>query len=131
MRKKILIVILVLIMALMASACRQSERVSYNISKDADNFNVVRRLAVINTVSGEPIFELIGRFSLEVNSEANKISVIVETEENVYKKHIIGLNSATTMYVVEDIDGANVSKYKYEINYLPKMIQPFTVTSND
>ena len=131
MKKKILIVILILTMALMVSACRQSDRVSHNISKEADNFNVVRRLAVINTISGEPIFELIGRFSLEVNSEANKISIIVETEENVYKKHIIGLNRATTMYVVEDIDGANVSKYKYEINYLPKMIQPFTVTSND
>ena len=34
---------------LCASGCgRQSTRVAYNISKEADNFNVTRRLEVIN-----------------------------------------------------------------------------------
>jgi hypothetical protein len=35
------------------------------------------------------------------------------------------------MYVVEDISGAYVNKYKYEINFLPEMISPITFTSND
>ena len=30
-------------------ACRESKKVSHNISQEADNFNVVRRVAVINT----------------------------------------------------------------------------------
>lgn len=89
----------------------------------------MRRLAVINTVSGEPVFEMVGRFSVEADTNDNQLEVIVEVEEGTYKKHIIGLNQATTMYVVEDINGADVSKYKYEINYLPEAIQPFDIVT--
>ena len=132
MKNKIIGILLVIgLAAMLLSGCRESERVTYNISKEADNFNVVRRLAVINTVNGEPVFEMIGRFSIEADEEDKQLEVIVETGKDNYKKHIIGLNDATTMYVVEDITGAKVSKYKYEINYLPKAIQPFKFTSND
>lgn len=132
MKNKIIGILLVIgLAAMLLSGCRESKRVTYNISKEADNFNVVRRLAVINTVNGEPVFEMIGRFSIEADEEDKQLEVIVETGKDNYKKHIIGLNDATTMYVVEDITGAKVSKYKYEINYLPKAIQPFKFTSND
>lgn len=132
MNKKTLILLVLLTAGLFIfTACRESERVSYNVSKEADNFNVVRRLAVINTVKGTPVFEMVGRFSIENDEQEKQLEVVVETGKDKYKKHIIGLNDATTMYVVEDINGAKVSKYKYEINYLPKAIQPFTITSND
>ncbi len=36
-----------------------------------------------------------------------------------------------TIYVVEDVSGAYVSKYHYEVNFLPQMIKPVTFTSND
>lgn len=128
---RMLAVLLLLVVLFMFTACRESERVSYNISKEADNFNVVRRLAVINTVKGTPVFELVGRFSIEQDEVEKQLEIVVEVGKDKYKKHIIGLNDATTMYVVEDIDGSKVSKYKYEINYLPKAIQPFKFTSND
>ena len=35
------------------------------------------------------------------------------------------------MYVIEDLYGASVNKYKYEVNYLPEMIQPIDITSKD
>lgn len=133
--KKLVVVFSVLVFALFIAisltGCREADRVSYNVSKEADNFNVLRRLAVINTVNGDPVFEMIGRFSIEVDVSDDQLEVVVEVGEGKYKKHIVGLNQATTMYVVEDIDGADVNKYKYEINYLPKAIQPFTITSND
>lgn len=131
MRKIIITAIVVVMIVGMLTGCRQAERVNYNVSKEADNFNVVRRLAVINTVNGEPVFEMIGRFSVEADTEDNQLEVVVETQKHKYKKHIIGLNDATTMYVVEDINGADVNKYKYEINYLPKTIQPFDIVHKD
>ncbi|MBR0090212.1 MAG: hypothetical protein IJP92_00720 [Lachnospiraceae bacterium] len=127
MRKTIALILLVMVM----SGCTQASKVSHNVSKEADNFNVLRRLAVINTMTGEPLFEMIGRLSIEVDAEQNKLSVIVEVEEGVYKKHIIGLNDATTMFVVEDIGGAVVNQYKYEVNYMPESIIPFTITNSD
>lgn len=59
-----------------------------------------------------------------------KISIICEMEDGTYKKHIIGLNE-NTMYVIEDLGGAKVNKYKYEVNYIPESIVPFTVTEKE
>lgn len=109
------------------TGCTESEKVSVNVSQEADNFNVLRRLTVINSRTDKVEFELIGAFSLEVENK-NKINVICEMEDGSYKKHIVGLNQET-MYVVEDIGGAKVNKYKYEVNYIPESIVPFNVTS--
>ena len=43
MKKKIMAALLCGAMMCSLSACRESERVAYNISKEADNFNVTRR----------------------------------------------------------------------------------------
>ena len=108
---------------------RQSDRVAYNISKEADNFNVTRRLAVINARTDEPVFELIGNFAISNNS-TNELEITVEVGQGVYKKHMVYLNECT-IYVVEDVSGAYVDKYHYEVNFLPEMIVPVTVTMND
>ena len=126
--KRFISIILMVVTLFTLTGCREAERVSYNVSKEADNFNVIRRLAVINTRTDKVEFELIGNFSLQDES-SNEISVICQTGENEFKKHIVGLNDET-MYVIEDIGGANVNKYKYEVNYLPEMVQPITITSN-
>ena len=110
--------------------CTEAERVSYNVSQEADNFNVVRRLTVLNARTDKPMFELVGTFSIQVDSADNQLEVTCETGPNEYKKHFIALNEYT-MYVVEDIGGANVNKYKYEVNFLPETIQPITITSKD
>lgn len=48
MKKKVLAALLCGVVMCGLTACRESERVAYNISKEADNFNVTRRLEVIN-----------------------------------------------------------------------------------
>lgn len=127
--KKFLALFLALMMCLSLCACNQANRVSYNVSQQANNFNVTRRLAVINARSDEPVFELIGNFSLQ-NNGANELEVICETAPGVYKKHFVYLNE-WTIYVVEDVSGAYVDKYHYEVNFLPEMFIPVTVVSVD
>lgn len=132
MKKKILSSMAVVMLAAMTLAgCTEASQVSHNVSQEADNFNVLRRFAVINTRTDNVEFELIGAFSLQVeNSHDNQVEVVVELEDGTYKKHIIGMNE-NTMYVVEDLGGAKVNKYKYEVNYIPETIVPFTITDND
>lgn len=125
--KKIIAILLVMLMIFTLAGCRQSNKVSYNVSKEADNFNVIRRVAVINTVSGKPLFEAIGRISIDSKGDESKLVILVEVEKGKYKKHIIGLNEATTMYVVEDVKGANVDEYTYEMNYNPKHFKVFSL----
>ena len=129
MKKKLCYLLAVTTLCVGLVGCRESDRVSYNLSKEADYFNVTRRLAVINARTDKPVFELIGNFAIS-NNGANELVVTVEAEKGVYKKHFIYLNE-WTIYVVEDVSGAYVDKYKYEVNFLPEMIVPVTITSND
>lgn len=124
-----IVLILLLVVAILFTGCTQADRVSENISQQADNFNVTRRLAVINARTDKPIFELIGNFSLKNNS-TNELEVIVEAGNGVYKKHFVYLNE-WTIYVVEDVSGAYVDPYHYEINFLPEMIVPVTFISEN
>lgn len=112
----------ILICALLAG-CTEADRVNQNITQQADNFNVTRRLEVINARTDTPLFELIGNFSLSNNSE-NELVITVELENKTYKKHYVYLNEYT-MYIVEDLSGSAVSPYHYEINVLPQQFQTF------
>lgn len=128
--KKVFAIMLVVIMVVtLFTGCRQADRVSYNISQQADNFNVTRRLAVINARTDEPVFELIGNFALD-NNAVNELEITVEVKRGVYKKHFVYLNE-WVIYVVEDVSGAYVDPYHYEVNFLPEMIVPVTIISED
>ena len=121
--KKIVSLVLALLLAVSLCACTEVSQVNHNINQAADNFNVTRRLEVINARTDTPLFELIGNFSLSNNSE-NELVVTVELENGTYKKHYVYLNEYT-MYVVEDLSGSDVSPYHYEINVLPEQFQVF------
>ena len=131
MNKKILI--LLSFITILLASCTEADKVSHNISKEADNFNVVRRVAVINTRTDKVEFEVIGRISVYDNTSSKEststLTVVVETDKDKYKKHIIKLTN-WNMYVVEDLDGAAVDQYKYEINYMPESILPFKITES-
>ena len=77
------------------------------------------------------MLELIGNFSIEVDGVDNQLEVTSEIAENKYKIDYVNLNEWTT-YIVEDLSGAEVDKYHYEINYLPEgNLQKFTITNKD
>lgn len=120
-----LVVALMTVIAVAFTGCRQAERVSYNLSKQADNFNVTRRVAVFNLRTDTVLLEVIG--NLSVQQSAGDIDIVIETGPGQYKKHFVRLNEWTA-YVVEDISGSSVSSYHYEINFLPETLVPITFT---
>lgn len=124
--KKILTVLLIAILSVgILTGCdqRQADDVSYNLSLEADNFNNVRQITVINCLQGDVIFQMTGKMSIEADVADNQLEVIVEDEDGKYKKHFIGLSDNVT-YVVEDITSGDVSKYAYTLNFNPKMWTP-------
>jgi hypothetical protein len=128
MKKKVmaLLAVFVLLCAFL-TGCTEVYKVSNNISQEADNFNVTRKLTVLNARTDTILLELTGTFALKNNTD-NELEVIIETEEGKYKKDLVYLNDYT-MYVVEDVSGADVDKYHYEINFLPEW--GATVTHKD
>ena len=119
MKKKVMALLAAFVLVCASlTGCTEAYKVSNNISQEADNFNVTRKLTVLNARTDTILLELTGTFSLQNNSE-NELEVIIETAEGKYQKDLVYLNDYT-MYVVEDISGADVDKYHYEINFLPE-----------
>lgn len=131
--KKLITPLLVIILCFTClSACegwRESDRVAYNISKEADNFNVTRRLTVFNIRTDTVLMQMTGNFSIK-NEGHDELSVIVEVEKGTYQKHFVYLNDYT-MYTVEDLSGADVSPYSYELEFLPQMLKPVKITAHE
>lgn len=120
-----------LVAVLMLTGCEsQAEKVSYNLSQQADNFNVVRQLTVINCIEGDVLFQMTGKMSITADIADNQLEVIVEDQDGRYKKHFIGLSDNVT-YVLEDLGENDVSNYKYTLNYNPKMWIPVEVQTID
>lgn len=134
MNKRVLFAIatiMILTICICLTGCREADRASYNVSKQADNFNIVRQVTVIDCINGDIMFQMTGKMSVFADTEENQLELMVEDSGN-YTKHIIGLSDNVT-YVVEDLNlGKNdVSKYHYTINFNPKMWVPVNVEHID
>ncbi len=120
----LVMLIAILVATTLIGCSRQANRVSYNLSQEADSFNVARKLTVINQRTDTIVFQMSGNFSLQ--NEGNKeLAVIGEDADGRYYKHFVYLSSEV-MYIVEDMGKTMVDKHKYEINFNPKMIIPVT-----
>lgn len=132
---KILVVtLLVVLCALTFAGCqRQADKVSYNLSKEADNFNNVRQLTVINCIKGDVLFQMTGKMSIEADVGEygdEQLEVVVEDENGNYQKHFVGLSDNVT-YVVEDLNVKDVSNYRYTLNFNPDMWLPVNFKTID
>ncbi len=127
--KKVIVVAVMVLVVLLTGCQRQSSKVSYNLSLEADNFNVARKLTVINQRTDTILFQMTGNFSIQKEPDGD-LAVIGEDENGKYYKHFIYLSSEIS-YVVEDMGSTGVNKHKYEINFNPRMIVPVEATTID
>ena len=124
MKRIIAIVLSVVLMLVVFTGCQtEAQKVSYNLSLQADNFNEVRQLTFINCITGDILFQMTGKMSITTDSVDNQLEIVVEDEYGNFKKHFIALSPVTT-YTVEDITSGDVSKYKYTFNFNPNMWVP-------
>lgn len=132
MKKKIVAAIIAVSVAVEITACSEASRVESNLTKEADNFNVVRQLTVINCLQGDVLFQMSGKMSITADVSDNQLEIIVENEDGNYTKHFVGLSDNVT-YTIEDLNlGANdVNKYQYTLNFNPNMWLPVEVDTID
>ena len=134
MKKRIACVLAMAALAVgMLAGCEtEASRVEYNLTQEADNFNVVRQLTVINCLQGDVLFQMTGKMSITADVDDNQLEIIVENEDGNYTKHFVGLSDNVT-YTIEDLNlGKNdVEKYKYTLNFNPNMWLPYEVETID
>lgn len=105
-----------------AAGCgSDAQTVSENISKEADQFNVQRKIVVLNTRTDKFMFYAEGKCSVERDN--GWLVAICRHSENDYKKHLIG--PATDAFpLVQQIDGVDVSRYHTVIVMRPEGLIP-------
>lgn len=121
---KVVIIVSMLVLSILTlTSCNEAEKVSENLSQEADNFNCFREVTVIDCITGDVLFKMQGRLSITADTADRQLEIVVEYKDGLYKKHFIGLSDNVT-YIVEDMNVKNVSKYQYELNFNPKMWIP-------
>lgn len=126
-----MVLVVCMILVVFTGCETEAQRVSYNLSQEADNFNIVRQLTVINCIEGDVLFQMTGKMSITADTADKQLEIIVE-DDGTYVKHFVGLSDNVT-YVVEDLNlGDNaVAKYKYTLNFNPNMWIPVNVERID
>jgi uncharacterized membrane protein YciS (DUF1049 family) len=124
-----LVFVLLIILFIVLTGCQsESDKVSYNLSLEADNFNVIRKLTVINSIANDVLFQMEGKISIKADTADKQLEITVEDENGKYQKHFVGLSDNVT-YIVEQTRAKNTDKYKYILNFNPKMWIPVTVNT--
>ncbi len=122
--KKISLVLILIIVMTSTGCMRDADKVSFNISKDADNFRVKRRIVFINLRTDNYLFEITGNCSLG-NSASDELEVTCKIGEDKFQKHFLYLgNGKEITYTVEQLEYSDVDQYKYEIRFKPESIIP-------
>ena len=81
MKKKFIALVLSVSMVLPFCGCEsEATRVSYNLSQQADNFNDVRQVTVINCLQGDVLFQMTGKMSITADTADDQLEIVVEDE---------------------------------------------------
>lgn len=107
----------------LAGCSSDADVVSNNLSKEADNFQVQRRIVFYNGITDAYMLEIIGKCSIAADTAAKKLDVTCKLDDGSYKKHFLGLSDNVT-YFVEQIDPAIVGSDHYQVNFKPEAIIP-------
>lgn len=126
MKKKLFALAIVAFSAALMVSCSKADRVSHNLSREADELNITRRVTVINGITNQIIFQATGQMSIEYVEERKQLNIIALGENGEYKKHIVGI-SDNVSYMVEDITGMKGVDTKYRLYFNPDMIVPIEV----
>lgn len=123
-RKMVIItLILMMITAIFTGCSREADTVSYNLSKEADEFRITRRVVFYNSITDTYILEMVGNISINIDGADNQLEVTAKIGPNQYQKHFLGLSDNVT-YTVEQIGTADVNPYKYKLIFKPESIVP-------
>lgn len=122
MKKKLLAVLLSLSVMCGVYGCSTAYTVNHNLSKEANEFNVYRRITVTNARTDTIMLQAEGYMSL-TNNESNELVITVKTGEDTYFKDYIYLND-WTCYVMEQIEPNSTDKYHYKLVFYPKRLVP-------
>jgi len=106
------------------AACSDDADVaSKNLSKDADNFKIQRRIVFYNGITNDYILEITGLCSVEKDAAKQQLAVTCKTGPDTFKKDFLGISDNVTWFA-EQTDGTSVSTDQYKVTFKPTEVVP-------
>lgn len=106
---------------LLVGCANDASVVSQNLSNDADNFKIARRIIFYNGITDSYMLTIEGFCSQ--SQETKKLTVTCKISDGQYKKHFLGLSDNVT-YFSEQIDSAKSGTSQYKVTFKPSVIIP-------
>lgn len=106
------------------TACSEDKAdvAAHNLSKAADNFEIGRKITVIDLDTGGELFTAEGLCSL--SDQGSQLELICKDDNQFgYSKHMIGLSNHVT-YVAEQLKPAEVSTEYFRVTFNPSVMVP-------
>lgn len=106
----------------MLAACQDAAKVAaHNMTKAADNFEIMRRVVFYNSISDKIIMVTEGKCSVE--AAPLRTAIICKVGEGQYIRNFYG-KSDNTVYFVEQMAPVPVNLYHYRRTFKPQGILP-------
>ena len=119
----VLVILAVVTVAILVASCpSDADVVSHNISKDADQFRIYRRIVFYNGITDQYILTIEGFCSLGNYDPDDELSVVCKTDTG-FVKHFLGLSDNVT-YFAQQIEPAHVSDDRYKVIFKPSSVIP-------
>jgi hypothetical protein len=122
--KKVLVVLLALVAVVGAGCKSNADTASDNLSKEAERFQIQRRIVGINGITDKVLFTAEGKCSVEYgDTMAGVYDVICKHGPRDYRKHYIGA-SDNLIFISTQIEGIAVDEYHTKFILRPTSIVP-------
>lgn len=119
-------VILAVMSAVALAACgSNADKVSQNISTEAEQFKVQRRIVGVNGITDKVEFEVEGKCSIEGSGLGGLRAVLVICKHGPsdFRKHYVGV-SDNLIWISTQLKGIKASEYRTKIILKPQNIVP-------
>ena len=113
---------------LLAGCSSQADVVSRNVSNDAEEFKVDRRIVAVNLITDEYLLQLTGKCSIETEEVKNRLAIICRVGADQYMKQYVGFTpGAQVAYTIEQLATSNVDSYRYQLILRPQQVVPIVI----
>jgi hypothetical protein len=107
----------------LAACDSAANKASRNLSTAADNFEVPRRITVVNGITGDAVMIVEGYCSLGNNDTQWRMSVTCKTEDGNFIKNFLD-KSDNTFVMTEQLASVSVSTFHYRTVFRPQSVIP-------
>lgn len=122
-------ILIIMCCMVLFTSCSKAGTITHNIQKEADEFNVYRKMTFVNLYTNEPLYSAEGYFSVQTTYSNDyqgqqEIALTFLVGYNKYKMDYFSI-AENVCYVIEQLENTNTDPYYWIIVWyvpLPNVI---------